>query len=155
MANLLRWSASTNLRRQAREGNSIIRCAHGQSWNQELKKSVQRNLYHKNVSEVFDEEVEAENEIGDGISRGVWRFWKIERRCYWKAPTKVSIWQRWSEEDPIENEWIYSKNTKIVHTNFVIPVERKNFKIIFAFFDNYFQWWNLICNVALNSMLIF
>ena len=65
MANLLRWSASTNLRRQAREGNSIIRCAHGQSWNQELKKSVLKNLYHKNLSKVFDEEVEAENDIGE------------------------------------------------------------------------------------------
>ena len=31
----------------------------------------------------------------------------------------------WSEEDPIKNEWIYSKNAKIAHTNFVIPVERK------------------------------
>ena len=26
---------------------------------------MQKNQYHKNVSEVFDEEVEAENEIGE------------------------------------------------------------------------------------------
>ena len=32
----------------------------------------------------------------------------------------------WSEEDPIENEWIYSKSTKIAYTNFVTPVERQD-----------------------------
>ena len=40
-----------------------IRCAHVQAWNQELKKSILKILYQKNVSKVFDEEVEAENEI--------------------------------------------------------------------------------------------
>ena len=44
--------------------NSIL-CAHVQAWNQELKKSVLKNLYHKNLSKVFDEEVEAENDIGE------------------------------------------------------------------------------------------
>ena len=64
-----------NKSKKAKKGRCLkcnsIRCAHVQAWNQELKKSVLKNLYHTNVPEVFDEEVEAENEIGDGISRGV------------------------------------------------------------------------------------
>ena len=32
----------------------------------------------------------------------------------------------WSEEDPIENEWIYYKNAIISHTNFVKLRKKKN-----------------------------
>ena len=45
----------------------------------------------------------------------------------------------WSEEDSIENEWIYSKNAKIAHTNFVTPAERKKLKMLFAFLTMIFN----------------
>ena len=58
-----------NKSKKAKKGRCLkcnrIRCAHVQACIQELKKSVLKNLYHTNVSEVCDEEVEAVNEIAE------------------------------------------------------------------------------------------
>ena len=42
-----------------------IRCAHVQAWNQELKKSLLKNLLIKDFRHVLMVEVETENEIGE------------------------------------------------------------------------------------------
>ena len=120
------------------------------------------------MSEVFVEEVEAENEIGvmgsveesedfetlkeHATERFQLRYpfdqdvqrklRKLDCSQFENLRELISIPKNgekcvhnnpWSEEDLVENEWIYYKNAKISHTNFVTPVGRKNLKIFFAF----------------------
>ena len=108
------------------------------------------------MSEVFVEEVEAENEIGEMGSEEESEDFetlkehateRFQLRCPFDQDVQrklrklenlrelISIPKNgekcvhnnpWSEEDTIENEWIYSKSTKIAYTNFVTPVERQD-----------------------------
>ena len=113
------------------------------------------------MSEVFVEEVEAENEIGEmGSEEESEDFETLKEhateRFHLRYPFDQDVQRKlrkldcsqfenlrelisipkngetcvhnypWSEEDPIENEWIYSKSTKIAYTNFVTPVERQD-----------------------------
>ena len=90
-----------NKSKKAKKGRCLkcnsIRCAHVQAWNQELKKSLLKNLLIKDFRHVLMVEVETENEIGE----------------------------MGSEE------------------------ESEDFETLLI------EWSNLICNFALNSVLIF
>lgn len=135
-----------NKARQGNKGNcqkcKSVQCKHVKCWDQELKKKVLATEEENNEEQISEDEEEDEvveamksnqklNYPFDEITHEKMR--KIDSENYKnlvkltsvvKQNEKCSHGNNWDQDDPVKNEWIYSKKVKIAHSSYVENKER-------------------------------
>ena len=140
-----------NKARKATKGNcqkcKSVQCSHVRIWDKEHKKDIFGTQEKKETEECYDEDYEDEDESVEAMKSNHKLKYPFDKATHEQMRKNDSVnynnlinltskpkenvtcphGNKWNENDPVENEWVYSRKVKIAHSSYVEQKERTVF----------------------------